>query len=75
MELRILTGNTGETKSARADEDDMLQESMEKYATTSKSGNKILTKENCQEAAVEIVEQKKSLDGLDAMDKIKNQFS
>ena len=74
MEYNILIGNNQATNSAKADEDDMLQESMTKYKTE-KKGEDVLTKENAQEAAVEIMEQRKKLDTMDAMEQVKGVFA
>ena len=77
MELRLLTGSYTETSSSKAAEDDQLEEVLEKYGSMSHSekDRKILTKENAQEAAVELMEQKTGLETIDAMDSVKGIFA
>ena len=67
MELKILQGNNLEEKSAKAEDDDLFQEVLDKYAT--KNGNdKMLKKEDAQEACQEVWQQKKGVDAYEAMD-------
>lgn len=67
MELKILQGNNLAEKSDKAEDDDLYMEVLEKYAT--KSGEeKLLKKEDAQEACQEVWQQKKGVDAYEAMD-------
>ena len=57
MEYKILSGQPIVMASTKADEDDQIQEVLEKYASE-KNGEKHLTKNDAQEAAIELMEQK-----------------
>lgn len=57
MEFKILSGQNIAIASTKADEDDQIEEVLAKYASE-KSGEKVLTKNDAQEAAIELMEQK-----------------
>lgn len=75
MEYNILSGNVLETSSAKAEEDDVYMEVLNRYATENKNKERILTKDNAQEACTEIYSTKKEIDTYDAMDKVKATFA
>ena len=76
MELKILSGNNQAETSQKSADDDMYNEVLDKYTTSSKKDEniKILTKENAQDACNEIVEKKGGIDGFAANDKVKVSF-
>ena len=64
MELKILSGNNFADSSQKAADDDLFNESLEKFATTSKTDKdtKILTKDNAYEACAEVYGKKTNVD-------------
>ena len=63
MEYKILSGTNYAESSVKSEEDDMYGEVLERYATTTKkSGDKILKKEDAQEAAGEIFTAKRNVE-------------
>ena len=77
MELKILQGNNLAESSQKTADDDMQQEILEKFSTASKADKNtmIMTKENAEEACVEIYSRKWGMDSFDAQDKVKSQFA
>ena len=77
MELKILSGNNLADSSARAADDDMYNESLEKFSTASKKepDTKILTKDNALEAWSEIYQKKYNQDPYEHQEEIKKQFN
>jgi len=63
--------------SQKTADDDLQGEILEKFSTSSKADKNamILTKENAEEASVEIYSRKWSMDSFDAQDKVKNLFA
>lgn len=63
--------------SQKTADDDLQGEILEKFSTASKSDKSlmVLTKENAEEACVEIYSKKWSMDSFDAQDKVKSQFA
>lgn len=69
-----MNGSYTTTSSSKADEDDQLTEVLEKHGTD-KAGERILSKDNACEAAVELMENKGKADNMDAMDHVKTVFA
>lgn len=63
--------------SQKTADDDMQSEILEKFSTASKAdkNSMIMTKENAEEACVEIYSRKWGMDSFDAQDKVKSQFA
>jgi hypothetical protein len=55
MEYKIMTGQNIPITSTKAEEDDVISDVLEKYSST-KNGDKVLTKNDAEEAAVELME-------------------
>lgn len=66
MEFKILSGQNLGLSSTKADEDDAIDEVLQKYAST-KGGDKALTKNDAQEAAIELMESKGKANSMDSM--------
>jgi hypothetical protein len=76
-ELRILQGNDLAESSKKAYDDDLYNSAIEKFASQSKTDKdtKILTKENAQEACIDLFQNKDQIDQFDAADKVKKKFN
>ena len=63
--------------SQKTADDDLQGEILEKFSTASKSdkNSMIMTKENAEEACVEIYSKKWSMDSFDVQDKVKSLFA
>ena len=68
MELKILSGNNLSTTSNKAEEDDFINEELEKFMVqdNNKSKDKVLLKEAARDACTEIYEKKKQPDAFKA---------
>lgn len=77
MELKILTGNDLKESSQKAYDDDLYNNAIQKFQTESKEqkNTMILTKENAQEACIDLFQNKDSIDQFDASDKVKKKFN
>ena len=77
MELKILSGNNFAESSQKAADDDLFNETLEKFATTSKKDkdSKILTRENAYDACAEVYGKKANVDPYEKQEMIKNKFN
>ena len=68
MELKILSGNNLSESSSKVEEDDFINEELEKFMVqdNNKSKDKVLTKEAARDACTEIYEKKKQADAFKA---------
>ena len=68
MELKILSGNNLSESSSKVEEDDFINEELEKFMVqdNNKSKDKVLTKEAARDACTEIYEKKKQPDAFKA---------
>ena len=73
MELRILQGNNFVDSSEKANEDDYINEVLDKYAHQ-KNGEKVLNKEDAKEACLEVYEKKKENDPFKASEQMAEMF-
>ena len=67
FELKILSGNNMAESSAKAGEDDTINEILERY-TKAKNGQEIIHKEDAQDACNEIYEKLRGVDSYTAID-------
>ena len=74
MTFKILSGNDLAQSSQKADDDDFYGQTLDKYAATSKTGDKILKKDDAQEAAGEIFQAKRDMEAFQAMAEVKKLF-
>lgn len=73
-ELKILSGNNMAESSARAGEDDTINEALDKFTKQGKGGNEIIAKEDAQDACNEIYEKLRGVDSYTAIDTVKEKF-
>ncbi|MFN9902231.1 MAG: hypothetical protein ACK55Z_26300 [bacterium] len=68
MELKILSGNNFAESSSKAEEDDFINEELEKFMVqdNNKSKEKVLIKDAARDACTEIYEKKKQPDAFKA---------
>ena len=68
MELKILSGNNFSESSSKVEEDDFINEELEKFMVqdNNKSKDKVLAKEAARDACTEIYEKKKQPDAFKA---------
>ena len=74
-ELKILSGNNMAESSARAGEDDVINEVLDKYAKKGKGGDEIIAKDDAQDACNDIYEKLRGVDSYAAIDKVKEKFA
>ena len=74
VELQILQGTYTTTNSDKAELDDELGEVLEKYGSTKKD-EKVLTRNDATEAAVELMEQRHKAETMDAMEGVRTTFA
>ena len=75
QELKILSGNNMAESSAKASEDDTINEVLDKYTKKGKSGDEVIAKDDAQDACNEIYEKLRSVDSYQAIDSVKEKFS
>ena len=71
--MRILQGNNFVDSSEKANEDDYINEVLDKYAHQ-KNGEKVLNKEDAKEACLEVYEKKKENDPFKASEQMAEMF-
>ena len=73
-ELKILSGNNMAESSARAGEDDTINEVLDKFTKQGKGGTEVINKEDAQDACNEIYEKLRGVDSYTAIDTVKEKF-
>lgn len=74
-ELKILSGNNMAEASARAGEDDTINEVLDKFTKQGKGGSEIIAKDDAQDACNEIYEKIRQVDSYTAIDDVKAKFN
>ena len=75
LELKILSGNMMSEYSAKAGEDDVINEALDKFTKQGKSGSEVIAKEDAQDACNEIYEKIRQVDSYTAIDDVKAKFN
>lgn len=75
FELKILSGNNMAESSARAGEDDTINEVLDKFSKQGKGGTEIIAKDDAQDACNEIYEKIRQVDSYTAIDDVKAKFN
>jgi hypothetical protein len=75
IELKILSGNNFADSSAKAGEDDVINEALDKFTKQGKSGTEIIARDDAQDACNEIYEKIRHVDSYTAIDDVKAKFN
>lgn len=74
QELKILSGNFQAESSAKAGEDDIINEQLDKYTKQGKNKEEIIAKDDMQDACNVAYEKLRRVDSYAAIDAVKEKF-